>query len=65
MILPDNFRIEFYILISDSIIDDFSQRLDRVNAIISLGVMIYKTKTITFPLLLSESFWDTLKRGLV
>ena len=27
--MPDNFRIEFYILIIDSIIDDFSQRFDQ------------------------------------
>ena len=27
--MPDNFRIEFYLLIFDSIIDDFSQRFDQ------------------------------------
>ena len=26
--IPDNFRIEFYLLIIDTIIDDFSQRFD-------------------------------------
>ena len=27
--MPDNFRIKFYLLIIDSIIDDFSQRFDQ------------------------------------
>ena len=27
--MPDNYRIEFYILIIDSIIDYFSQRFDK------------------------------------
>ena len=27
--MPENFRIEFYLLILDNIIDDFSQRFDQ------------------------------------
>ena len=41
--MPDNFRIEFYHLIIDSIIDDFSQRIDQESMqFFSFGLTIHK-----------------------
>ena len=41
--MPDNFRIEFYLLIFDSIIDDFSQRFDQQTMqFFSFGLTIHK-----------------------
>ena len=41
--MPDNFRIEFYLLIIDSIINDFSQRFDQESMqFFSFGLTIHK-----------------------
>ena len=58
--IPDNFRIEFYFLIIDSIIDDFSQRFDKESMQLFHLASQFIRNPITFTLdpllLLSKSF---------
>ena len=58
--MPDNFRIEFYLLIIDSIIDDFSQRFDKESIQLFHLASQFRRNPITFTLdsllLLSKSF---------
>ena len=61
--MPDNFRFEFYLLIIDSIIDDFSQRFDQESMQFFLFVLTIHKKSNYFNigfivglLLLSKSF---------
>ena len=52
--LPENFRIEFYLLILDYIIDDFSQRFDQesMHLFYLASKFIRNPITFTFELLL-------------
>ena len=58
--IPDNFRIEFYFLIIDSIIDDFSQRFDQESMqLFNLASQLIRnpiTFTLDSLLLLSNRF---------
>ena len=58
--MPDNFKIEFYLLITDSIIDDFSQRFDQESMQLFHLASQFIRNPITFTLdsllLLSKSF---------
>ena len=58
--MPDNFRIEFYLMIIDNIIDDFSERFDKESMQLFHLASQFIRNPITFPLdsllLLSVSF---------
>ena len=59
--MPNNFRIEFYLLIVDSLIDDFTSRFDKESMqLFHLASQFIKKNPVTFALdsllLLSESF---------
>ena len=56
MILPDYFRIGFYLLIIDSLIDDFSSRFDKESMQLYHLAKQFIRNPITFTLLLSGSF---------